>query len=194
MTVGAQTGPDDMTMNIKAMLFAIAVLGTSACFDESPGGDVQEESLDDGSSLPDGVSVQGDEPIERLTADLDPERAAAEEKARMALIGTGTITPSAAACGTGANTTLGVRVVDAAVGGAARQRTGSSTGCAAPGQLETTDDATYYCFTCTTHCDDIGSWTYNRNVRTNVFGWTRNDLLKPEPGSTIRGASRFCGF
>ena len=128
------------------------------------------------------------------TAHLDPERAAASAKARRALIGTAAIMPNAAACGKAGDTSSSVRTNDAAFTGAAKQRSGSSTGCTAPGALQPTDDALYYCFTCTTDCSDIGSWTYNKNIRTGVSGWTRNDLLRPEPGGPVNGSSRFCGF
>jgi hypothetical protein len=174
-----------MTTNIKAMLFAIAISGVSACIDGQPGDDMRGEGLDDSSAV---------EPDSALTEHLDPERAAASEKARTALVGTATITPDSAACGRAGNTSSSVRVNDAAFTGSARQRSGSSTSCPAPGQLEPTDDALYYCFTCTSDCSDIGSWTYNKNLRTGVSGWTRNDLLRPEPGGPFNGSSRWCGF
>ena len=128
------------------------------------------------------------------TAQFDPARAAASEKARRAFIGSAAITPHAAACGRAGDTSASVRTNDAAFTGAAKQRSGSSTSCTAPGALQPTDDALYYCFTCTSDCSDIGSWTYNKNIRTGVSGWTRNDLLRPEPGGPFNGSSRFCGF
>ena len=123
----------------------------------------------------------GDDAPELLTEHFDPELAAA-------------ITPDAASCGRPGNTATSVRVNDAAFTGSARQRTGTSTSCAAPGQLEPSDDVLYYCVTCTSDCSDVGSWTYNKNLRTGVSGWTRNDLLRPEPGGTLNGSSRNCGF
>lgn len=184
-----------MTTNIKAMLFAIAVSGVSACVDGPPGDDVGAEALDDSSSVvPDRAPEQEGEATEPLTEHFDSERAAASAKARSALIGTATVTPNAASCGRAGNTSASVRVNDAAFTGSARQRSGTSTSCPAPGQLEPTDDALYYCFTCTNDCSDIGSWTYNKNLRTGVSGWTRNDLLRPEPGGPFNGSSRYCGF
>lgn len=126
-----------------------------------------------------------------FTEHFDPERAAAIAKAKTALIDTATITPDAAACGTVGSTATNVRVNDAAFTGAARQRTGSSTNCVAVGVLQPTDDALYYCWTLG---NDGFTWTFNKNVRTGVRGWTRDDLLRPEPGFTIGGSETFCGF
>jgi hypothetical protein len=196
--VEQQTEGEDMTTNIKAMLFAIAVSGVSACVDGSPGDHVGGEALDDSSSVvPESAPAQEGEATEQLTEHFDSERAAASGKARRALIGTATITPNFASCGTVGNTSVSVRVNDAALSGSARQRSGSSTSCPAPGQLEPTDDALYYCFTCTTDaCDNTGSWTYNKNLSKSPFvsGWTRNDLLKPEPGCAFGGSCNWCGF
>jgi len=185
-----------MTTNIKAMLFAVAVSGVSACVDGPPDEEGRDKALDDSSSVvPDSATEQEGEATEPLTGHFDPEQEAASGKARRALTGNSTITINAASCGRAGDTSSSVRVNDAAFTGAARQRTGSSTGCAAPGELQPSDDALYYCFTCTTDaCDNVGSWTYNQNLRTHVSGWTRNDLLKPQPGNPFGGATRWCGF
>jgi hypothetical protein len=51
-----------------------------------------------------------------------------------------------------------VRTNDAAFTGAAKQRSGSSTGCVAVGVLQPTDDALDFCFT---DGNDGFTWTYN---------------------------------
>ncbi|GAB2959789.1 SH3 domain-containing protein [Saccharothrix stipae] len=58
---------------------------------------------------------------------------------------------------------------------AAKQRSGSSTSCEALGTVQTSDRLDYHCYTF--GLDDF-TWTYLRNVRTNVAGWVRDDLLK----------------
>ena len=119
-----------------------------------------------------------------VTEQFDSERAAAIAKVKRALIDTATITPDAAACGRAGNTSTSVRTNDAAFTGAANQRSGSSTGCAAVGVLQPTDDALYFCFTSASD----GTWTYNQNLRTGVRGWTRDDLLRGD------GSFTPCGF
>ncbi|HEX6340251.1 SH3 domain-containing protein [Umezawaea sp.] len=80
--------------------------------------------------------------------------------------------------------------VDAPLSGAARQRSGSSTGCDAPGALQPTDDARYHCYT---NADDGFTWTYLQNLRTGVRGWVRDDLLDVNPDGTS-GSIEPCGF
>jgi hypothetical protein len=89
-----------------------------------------------------------------------------------------------APCGTSGPNLQNERVDDAAFQGAANQRSGSSTGCWAPGVLQPTDDALYFCYTGAAD----GTWTYLRNLRTGVQGWIRDDLLRNN------GSSRYCGF
>jgi hypothetical protein len=125
-----------------------------------------------------------------VTEQLDPERAAAIAKVKMASIDAAAISPQSAACGRAGSTSTSERVNDAAFTGAANQRSGSSTGCVALGALQPTDDALYFCFTSASD----GTWTYNQNIRTGVRGWTRDDLLRPPPGATVGGARNFCGF
>lgn len=142
---------------------------------------------------PNGASdeVAGD----TATEHPDPERAAAIAKAKMALIDTAALTHMAefAGCGTKGPTSTSVRVDNAAFTGAAKQRTGSSTSCTALGALQPTDDVLYYCFT---FGNDGFTWTYNKNISLSngATGWTRDDLLRPEPGHTIGGAQKPCGF
>lgn len=85
-------------------------------------------------------------------------------------------------------TSSSVRTNDAAFTGAANQRSGSSTGCAAVGVLQPTDDALYFCFTCVPSDTCTETWTYHQNIRTGVRGWTRDDLLRGD------GSFTFCGF
>ncbi|GAA2686074.1 MULTISPECIES: SH3 domain-containing protein [Actinosynnema] len=61
----------------------------------------------------------------------------------------------------------------------ARIRTGSATSCTAPGSIQPSDQLDYYCYTLG---NDGYTWTYLRNRRTGVQGWTRDDLL-PGGGS-----------
>lgn len=96
----------------------------------------------------------------------------------------------------GANGTAGPNLenrveADAPASGAANQRSGSSTGCPAPGVLQPTDDALYFCYT---WGNDDFSWTYLRNQRTGVRGWVRDVLLDVNPDGVTRGSLRHCGF
>lgn len=75
-------------------------------------------------------------------------------------------------------------VADAPLGGAANQRSGSSTSCPRPGILQPTHDAIYYCYTVAPD----GTWTYLLNVATGVHGWVRDDLLD------FNGSFAYCGF
>ena len=153
---------------VHGCALSFALLGTVGCaIDESD----QKSASDEVAS-------------DTLAEHFDPERAAAIAKAKMALIDTATITPDAAACGKVGTTSTSVRTNDAAFTGAANQRSGSSTGCAAVGVLQPTDDALYFCFTSASD----GTWTFNENLRTHVRGWTRDDLLRGD------GSFTFCGF
>jgi hypothetical protein len=91
-----------------------------------------------------------------------------------------------AACGTKAPNRDNWRVNDAAIHGAAQQRTGPSNRvCGAYGVLQPTDDAVYYCVT----LDSGGrGWTFLRNLRTGVVGWTVSSLLR------YGGSNVWCGF
>jgi len=68
---------------------------------------------------------------------------------------------------------------------AALIRSGSSRSCTALGQSAPTDRLDYFCFTVG---NDNHTWTYLKNHRTGIAGWTRDDLL---PGD---GSNFFCGF
>jgi hypothetical protein len=114
-------------------------------------------------------------PLTALTAPASAAPAAAASN----------VSPSAASCGR-AGPELDKRIdADAPSGGAAKQRSGSSTSCAAPGVLQPTDDAEYFCWTIGS---DSHTWSYLRNIRTGVRGWVRDDLLDGN------GSNRFCGF
>jgi hypothetical protein len=96
----------------------------------------------------------------------------------------GPVAPLNAPCGTAGPNLQNQRFNDAPAGGAAKQRSGSSTGCTAPGVLQPTDDAIYFCWT----GNGNFTWTYLQNIRTGVRGWVRDDLLDGN------GSNRFCGF
>jgi hypothetical protein len=102
----------------------------------------------------------------------------------------GTVGALHASCGS-AGPNIENRVeADAPADGTARQRSGSSTTCTAPGALQPTDDARYFCYT---GGADGFTWTYLQNVRTGVRGWVRDDLLDLNPDGT-RGSIEYCGF
>jgi hypothetical protein len=95
--------------------------------------------------------------------------------------------PLNASCGRAGPNVANHRVNDAPSNGTANQRSGSSTSCTAPGALQPSDDAIYFCWTRAT---DGSTWTYLRNIRTGVQGWVRDDLLK-ENGAAFAAD---CGF
>lgn len=97
----------------------------------------------------------------------------------------GSADPNNAACGRTGPNIDNARHNDAPADGAANQRSGSSTGCAAVGVLQPTDDAIYFCWTLGT---DGFTWTYLQSVRTGVRGWVRDNLLDGN------GAVNNCGF
>ncbi|MBY8849304.1 SH3 domain-containing protein [Saccharothrix longispora] len=95
----------------------------------------------------------------------------------------GASTDRHASCGTnGPN--LDSRNSSGAASGA-RLRTGSDTGCTGRGSSQPADGLDYYCYTVG---NDGMTWTFLRNTRTGVVGWTRDDLLS-DGGSTVH-----CGF
>ncbi len=96
----------------------------------------------------------------------------------------GEVAPAHAACGKNASD-LDSGAWGATAKTAARQRAGSSQSCDTDGVLQTSDRADYHCYTVG---NDGYTWTFLRNVRTNVAGWVRDDLL--EDG----GSFRHCGF
>jgi hypothetical protein len=79
-----------------------------------------------------------------------------------------------------------VRVNDAAFHGPANQRSGSSAGCPSPGALQPTDDAYYFCYTW--DANRTSTWTYLQNIRTGVYGWVLDSLLRNN------GSMTYCGF
>jgi hypothetical protein len=99
--------------------------------------------------------------------------------------GDGIITPLHAACGSPAPRNLDPISGITGASAGARIRTGSSTGCTARGSSQPSDPLDYYCFTVG---NDGFTWTYLRNGRTQVQGWTRDNLL---PGN---GSNYYCGF
>jgi len=105
---------------------------------------------------------------------VDPAQATAIAADKIAKSGRPPGVEKHAGCGTKGPTNFSERNDDAPANGAANQRSGSSTSCAALGVLQPTDDALYYCYT---FANDGFTWTYNKNLRTGVSGWTRDDLL-----------------
>ncbi|GAA4416383.1 SH3 domain-containing protein [Actinokineospora soli] len=101
------------------------------------------------------------------------------------------LSPMHASCGTSGPNLENRVEADAPAGGAANQRSGSSTSCSAPGALQPTDDALYYCYTVG---NDGYTWTYLRNLRTGVRGWVRDDLLDLNADGQTRGSLSYCGF
>lgn len=74
--------------------------------------------------------------------------------------------PFAAACGQAGPFLDGRVIIDAvSPNSAAQQRSGSSTGCAAIGALQQTDEALYFCWTAG---NDGFSWTYLGRLPTGV--------------------------
>jgi len=160
-----------------------AVLCVSGCLESDPAG--SDNAADE------GTQATMDQDTAQVSENLNEKRATDIAKAKMALVGADAISPQAAACGKAGPTSTSERVNDAAFKGAAQQRSGSSTSCTAPGALQPTDDALYFCFTVG---NDGFTWTFLQNLRTTVRGWTRDDLLRPPPGATVGGARNWCGF
>lgn len=106
----------------------------------------------------------------------------------------GGVSPMHAPCGTpGPNLENRVEA-DAPASGAVNQRSGtiaaSPTNCPIVGVLQPTDDALYFCYTW--GLDDF-SWTYLRNQRTGVRGWSRDNLLDLNADGVTRGSLSYCG-
>jgi hypothetical protein len=99
--------------------------------------------------------------------------------------------PFHAACGTAGPNRENRVEADAPASGTANQRSGSSTSCDAPGALQPTDDALYFCYT---RGNDGATWTYLRNQRTGVRGWVRDDLLDLNADGVSRGSNSWCQF
>jgi len=115
----------------------------------------------------------------------DPALATEIAQEKMGLVDPEGIIPQHAGCGIVPRDRDATVTRDAASPNAARQRSGSSTSCTTLGVLQPSDDANYYCFTVG---NDRFTWTYLRNLRTGVRGWTRDDLLRD------RGSFVYCGF
>jgi hypothetical protein len=135
------------------------------------------------------TAAQARDEAEGISENFDPALAATIAMSKRASIDDGVV-PQFASCGTPGSTAVSEQVNDAAFQGAAKQRSGSSTSCTAPGALQPTDDARYFCFTW--EVEFTVSWTYLENLRTHVRGWTRDDLLRPPPGAVIGGARNRC--
>ena len=165
-----------------AAIFAIAVVTgiTTGCADLDGDGVSTDESA---------LTAQETDPA--VVENFDPARAQTIAKAKWASLDGAHGIPQFASCGRAGSTGIQERVNDAAFHGAAKQRSGSSTDCGAPGALQPTDDALYFCFT----WDQTFtfSWTYLQNLRTGVRGWTRDDLLRPPPSNpNFGGAANEC--
>jgi hypothetical protein len=158
---------------VHGCALSLTLLGVVGC-----AVDGSDRSAGEDESQADGSQAVAAEP-------LDSERAAAITASKMALVDVDAISPLNAACGTAGPNLCNHRVNDAAISGAARQRTGSSTSCTTVGDLQPGNDAIYFCFT---FGNDGFTWTYAQNVQSGRRGWTRDDLLREN------GAACFCGF
>lgn len=137
---------------MKRLMVTVFALGMSACALDPAGDQPEQQVLDE-----ELVS-----PSPEYLASAKAQAAAASDSSDFA------------SCGTAGPNIGNEFNADAPLGGAANQRSGSSTGCTILGVLQPTDDATYFCWT---RGNDGFTWTYLRNQRTNVRGWVRDDLL-----------------
>jgi hypothetical protein len=168
-----------MRFRLHGCALPIALLGITGCLGE------EELAAVDGVSDDDMESLDAFEQAPHEDEIGDPELAAAITAAKMAEIGPEGDSLRFASCGRNGPTDIAEFVSDASFPDAARQRSGSSTGCATDGVLQPTDDAIYFCWT---RENATFTWTYLENVRTGVRGWTRDDLLWGN------GAIFGCGF
>lgn len=157
---------------MKVFMTTVFVFGMTACGIEAtgPGDEPMEEQA----------------PVQELAmAELkDPAAVQAKIQEKLAANPEAAAAPRHAACGRVGPRLDGSRTNDASSPNTALQRSGSSTSCDRPGQLNPTDDAIYFCFT---SGNDGFTWTYLERVGGNR-GWVRDDLLR-DFGSFV-----FCGF
>jgi hypothetical protein len=152
---------------MKTLMMAMFALCVSACAFDTTGDQTAQQVPDE----------------ELAISDLTAPAAMPEAMAAKLAMG---FVPDAAACGRSGPNLQNQVIADAASrSGGANQRSGSSTRCPALGVLQPTDDARYYCWTVG---NDGFTWSYARNQRTGVRGWTRDDLLRNT------GSNRYCGF
>ena len=161
-------------MRTAATVLSIALLGATGCMGEDDL--VRLDDVADDGSFPEAEALDEAEQAEHEDVIGDLEVAAAIAEARMTEFEPATTALRHAPCGTPGPNVGNERVNDAAITGAARQRSGSSTGCTAPGAIQPSDDVIYFCWTW--QSDFQFSWTYLRNLRTGVRGWVRDDLLR----------------
>jgi len=147
---------------VLAMVVGGAALLQVGCTEEAESSESASEEL----------SAVIEAPVDEVSEQFDPARAAVIAKAKLASVEG--VAPQFAPCGTAGSTRISERHNDAPSNGAAKQRSGSSTGCAAVGVLQPTDDALYFCWT---RENANFTWTYLQNLRTGVRGWVRDDLL-----------------
>jgi hypothetical protein len=154
-------------------ILALAMAGGAAL--------LQAGCAEDSEQVGDEVSALAKAPVDEVSEQFDPARAAVIARTKLASVDG--VAPRFAPCGTAGDISQSVRFNDAPRNGAANQRSGSSTSCVAPGALQPTDDANYFCWT---PGNDGFTWTYLENLRTNVRGWVRDSLLDGN------GSSRRC--
>ena len=166
---------------------ASACSGADSSFDEVGGDDVSPADSALAEEL--GTELGGGIEEPALTPEIIAAMAASKGFDPDATSG---LVQKHANCNTSGPTDISETNVDAPSGGAANQRSGSSTGCAILGVLQPSDDALYFCFTI---ANDGATWTYNQNLRTGKRGWTRDDLLDisdTHPELIVGGAPNVC--
>jgi hypothetical protein len=148
---------------ISCLAIAPLYVALSGCGAEPPENNSEQQSL---SEMATSTKLE-----------IPPEKQKAMEEAA-GKIRPGQPLPRHAPCGTTGPDRDHVIHPDAPVGDAVNQRNGtialSPTNCPILGVLQPTDDAEYFCWTLG---NDNFTWTFLRNTRTGVRGWSRDNLL-----------------
>jgi hypothetical protein len=171
-------------MTMKTLVATMFVFGVSACGLDGETVSGNEAAIDVG-----GAEEMSKPPVQELAmAELDlAARTKIQEKIaeKIAANPGAEAAPRHAVCGQVGPNLENFLSLDSSAPLALNQRTGSSTGCPIVGSLIPSDDNIYFCFT---FGNDGFTWTYLRNLATNVRGWVRDDGLR-DFGSFVH-----CGF
>jgi hypothetical protein len=132
----------------------------------------------------DGPSQAGDADLAAEADDL-LEQEISDEELENSNSGDAETISGFGVCGRKGSNLQDLIVKNAAFPDGAKQRTGPSESCLSRGRLGPRDTARYYCWT---YGDDGRPWTFLRNMRTGLRGWTPSNELKRH------GSDRFCGF